>query len=120
MATIDLPGGEATHIAALPWRLDGVRVVVLAHVGDSLASRHSVENSKAGEGCAGTSTPTVTSQLNPFTLGSSPRLLEHLSRLGAVTGQPEVRPAQPPSLPRDRWWFLAEQVDGERGRRSIG
>jgi hypothetical protein len=49
--------------------------------------------------------------------GAFPGFVQNPACVRRVAGQPEVGPAQPPALPIDGWWCLAEQIDGKGGPR---
>lgn len=113
------PHEEASNVAPLPARLDSMPVIVLADEGDGFGAGHAVQDGQAGKRCSGTPAPSGTAELDPLSLGSSPRLGQGGHHLVSISGQAEVRPPQPPRLPRDGRRRLAEQVNGKGGVRSV-
>jgi hypothetical protein len=90
-------------------------VVMLADEGDGLGTGHAIQDGQAGQRCSGTPAPSGAAELDPLSLGSSPRLGQGGHNLVPVSGQAEVRPPQPPRLPRNGRRWPAKQVNGEGG-----
>src|SRR5690606_2901237 len=67
---------EAGDEPALPGRLDGVRVVVLADVAHRLAGRHPVEHGDAGQRGPGAALAAVAGDLHPLRGGALPGLAQ--------------------------------------------
>ena len=107
-------GDEPLDVAALPGRLDGPGVVGPPYEGDGLACRHPVDDGEAGQRRTRAAAPTSAGHSDPLHDCPFPRLDQPAAGLLPVTGQPEVRPAQPPLLPGCRRRSAAEQVQAER------
>ena len=90
-------------------------VVMLPDEGDGMFRRYSVDDGEAGQGCAGPSAAAAAGDLHALSEGAFPGFAQDLACLRLVVGQPQVGPAQPPALPGDGWWRLAEQINGEGG-----
>ena len=111
-----LAGGEAAHVAALPGRLDGVPVVVGAHVGDGVDLRAGIQDDETRQRRAGPPATAGARDLDPVGVQPLPGLPERLLGIGPVGRQPEVRPPHPARLPRHLGRGAAEQVQREGGR----
>lgn len=97
--------------------LHGTCGVVLPDVGDRIAAGHPVQYGEAGQRGAGPPVPAGTGDLDALGRGTRPCLAQGIPGSSAVGRQPEVRPAQPASLPVDAGRFVAQQIQREVGHR---
>src|SRR6202046_583259 len=104
-----MPLPEAGDEAALPGCLHRACRIMRPDVGDRLAGGHPVEHGEAGQRGAGSPAPAGAGDLDALGGGPRPCLAQRLPVLSAVGRQPEVRPAQPASLPGDRGRLVAQQ-----------
>ena len=102
--------------SALPWCLHGAGMVVPADMGDRFTSRHPVEDGQAGQGGSCASDATRAGDLHAFARGARPCFAQCVGGGCAVGGEPEIRPAHPPVLPRHRRWSATRQVHPQAGR----
>lgn len=107
---------EAGDVAPLPRRLDGACVVLVSDEGDRVARGHAFQHGNARERSAGSTSATDAADLNPFLLGSTPYLAQRVAGVLAICRQPQVRPADPSSVPWESNWRVAEQVQPEFGK----
>ncbi len=108
---------EPRHKAALPERLHGTPVVVLAHIGDCLTGRYAIEDGKAGQCRASASATSEACDLDPLDSRSLPHVSEHRQQLVTISGEPEIRPAKPVRLPRNGRGLVGQQVQAHSRRR---
>ncbi len=111
---------KATHVSALPWRLDRSRVVVLPDVAHCPFGCDAVEDRQADKSCPGPAPAAAAGHLDAFGRGPPPQLEQRVPGIRAVDGQPPVRPAHPPGLPGDRRRRHALQVQAELGGEPFG
>lgn len=102
--------------SALPWCLHGAGMVVPADMGDRFTGRHPVEDGQAGQGGSCASDATRAGDLHAFARGARPCFAQCVGGGCAVGGEPEIRPAHPPVLPRHRRWSATRQVHPQAGR----
>ena len=107
------PPLEVPHVPPLPQCFDGVTVVALACVCDRIRSGHPIQDSQAGQRCAGSPPAAPAGNLHPLGLGATPGLLKSVKGIGAVARQPEVGPPKPPCLPGDGRRRFTEQIQGK-------
>ena len=105
--------------AALPGSFDRARRVVRPDVFDGLLARNAVEYREAGQRGPGASLTARTSDLDPLRLGPGQGLFKGFSGGDGIGREPEIRPAQPASLPRNRRRLMPEQIERERRRWPI-
>jgi hypothetical protein len=110
---------EARDVATLPGGLDRPRVVVRSNVGDRFARRYVVQHRQTRQRGAGSAPAAAARDLNPLGGRATPGFSERVPRIQAVCGQPEVRPADPPALPRRRPRSRVQQVNTELRLNSV-
>lgn len=118
--------GSATETAHITWRSRLCSDAAKASrrlVGRSARARtrprrglDAVEHRQASQRGAGPSAAPAAGDLHPLVRSASPCLAQTILSVGAVGGQPEVRPADPPGFPRDRIWSFVEQDTPNSGR----
>src|ERR1700730_11385751 len=98
MSGVTLPGFSSPptgDISALPGRLDGMRVVVLADERDRLGCRNTIEDGHAGKGGASASPATSAGDLHPFGRRALPGFGQRGQDVGPIGGQAGTWPAKP-------------------------
>src|SRR6185312_11285768 len=87
---------EACNEPALPGRLHRPRVVVPAHIRQGICGRYTVEDGQAGQRRSGAASSSGAGHLDSLGRGPLPQIDESLPRLNRISGEPPVRPPQPP------------------------
>lgn len=104
---------KVLDVRALPWGLNGARVVVLADIANRMASGDAIADSEAGERRPGSAAPPAARDLDAFPSQSLVQLEEGLAGVGRIRRQPPVQPTHPHRGPR-RWRRrLSLQVERE-------
>ncbi|HEU4539895.1 MAG TPA: LuxR C-terminal-related transcriptional regulator [Jiangellaceae bacterium] len=85
-------GSEANDVALLPRHLDSMPVVAPSDEGDCLFHRYSVDDSEAGQSCAGPSEATAAGDLDPFGERTVPGFTQDRPHLYLIARHPEVWP----------------------------
>jgi len=93
---------------------------MLADGRHGFTSGHAVDHRPAGECGARPSASATTCNFHPLCGSTAPRFVQLILGVVAVGGQSEVRPANPPFVPRHGLRLLFEQLDTEVRNDAIG
>jgi hypothetical protein len=101
-------GREAGDVAALPKRLDGMSIVVLADEGHDFRARYTIEDREARKSRTSPSTTPSTSNLYALDSSPLPCLGQYRQDFVPVSGEAEIWPPYPAGFPRHGGRLLAE------------
>lgn len=87
------------------------------HVRDGFSNWYAVQHSQARECGAGATDAAAAGDFDAYAVASEPGVPQRLTGVGAIDGQPEVRPSKPSALPGGCVWPTTEQVEPEVGQR---
>ncbi len=114
-ATARRSTSETADIGPLPWRLDGMRVIVRPHKGHGLAWRDPVKHSQTGKDRAGPTPTAAAGNLDTLADGALMDLSHRAGGVGVVGRQPPVTPTNPPRRPRHRRRRLRLRIEAKLG-----